>query len=246
MKPLIGISGGIGYRLLTTEVYHNPQPLQQLNDDYVISVERAGGIPVILPVLEDPTLAREALDRVDGVILSGGSDIDPLLYGQRPTGKLGPVIPRRDALDYAIADYVLRRTDKPLLGICRGTQMMNVVMGGTLHIDLAEEGAQHHRLNMYPRTQHTHQAIVAEGTKLGQVVGSGVVGVNSLHHQAVKDLGEGFIVAARSIPDDVVEAIEMPGERFVVGVQWHPEMLLTSENHQKLFCSLVQAAQADR
>ena len=109
MKPLIGISSGIGYRLPTAEIYHDPQLQQQLNDSYVISVERAGGIPVILPVFEDPALVREVVDRVDGVILSGGADIDPLLYGQRPTRKLGPVLPRRDTIDYAVADYVLRQ-----------------------------------------------------------------------------------------------------------------------------------------
>lgn len=243
MKPLIGITGSIGYHLLSTEMYHVPQPLQQLNDYYVTCVERAGGIPVILPVFEDPALARAAVDRVDAVILSGGADIDPKLYGQQATAKTGPILPRRDAADKAIAEYVMKQTRKPLLCICRGMQMLNAVMGGTLHMDLPEVGTAEHRLTMYPRTEYSHQVNVVGGTRLAGLIGSGTVGVNSLHHQAVRDVAPGFVVAARSIPDQVIEAIELPGERFAVAVQWHPEELYQSDNQQELFRALVRHAQ---
>ena len=242
MKPLIGITGAIGYHLLSTEMYHVPQPLQQLNDYYVTCVERAGGIPVILPVFEDPELAKAAVDRVDGVILSGGPDIDPKLYGQRVSAKVGTILPRRDAVDKMVAEYAMKQTNKPLLCVCRGTQMLNVVMGGTLHIDLPETGSLEHRLTMYPRTEYSHEITVTEGTRLAGLIGSGTVGVNSLHHQAVCDVAEGFVVSARSIPDQVIEAIELPGERFVVAVQWHPEELHQSANQQELFRALVREA----
>lgn len=242
-KPLIGISGSMGQAIDSMTMEQIPRQQHRLNDSYVQAVLRSGGIPVILPVCEDLDLMRAMADRMDGVLLSGGDDLDPNLYGRRPTGKLGTVCPRRDAAELALADYVLRHTDKPLLGICRGVQVLNVALGGTLHIDLPSLGTESHSLNMYPRSVVSHRITVEEGSALARILGSsGEHWVNSFHHQAVDAPGEGLIITARSIPDHVIEAVELPGERFVIGVQWHPEELRTSEDAAKLFRAFIEAS----
>lgn len=239
-KPLIGISDGMGY---SPNDGHIPLHQHRLNDSYVRAVIQAGGIPVILPVCEDPELMRAMADRVDGVILSGGGDVDPAFFGKRATGLSGTVCPRRDAADLALAEYVLKHTRKPFLGICRGEQVMNVALGGSLHIDLPAAGKLDHSLTMYPRNMTSHEVQVEENTALSRILGSGGLHrVNSFHHQAVDVPGSGLTVSARSVPDGVVEAVELPGERFAIGVQWHPEELQTSEDAAALFRAFIEAA----
>lgn len=242
-KPLIGITNGMGQAIYSMNMEHPPINQHRLNDSYVQAVIRAGGIPVILPVCEDAAIMQAMVEGVDGVILSGGGDLDPNLYGQRPTGKLGGVSPRRDTAELAVADYVLNKTEKPLLGICRGVQVLNVALGGSLHIDLPDAGKLDHALNMYPRNVASHEIAVEENTMLAQILGSGGIHkVNSFHHQAVDEPGRGLAVTARSVPDGVIEAVEIPGSRFVVGVQWHPEELAASEDAAALFRAFVSAA----
>ena len=242
-KPLIGSTGGLSPVIESMTMDHMPLQRHRLNDSYIQAVIQAGGIPVILPVCEDPALMQALADRVDGVLLSGGDDLDPNLYGKRPTGKLGTVCPRRDTAELALADYVLHHTTKPLLGICRGVQVMNVALGGTLHIDLPSLGTESHSLTMYPRNRNSHQVKVEETSSLARILGSGGVHwVNSFHHQAVDEPGSGLVVAARSIPDDVIEAVELPGDRFVVGVQWHPEELRHMDDAAALFRAFIGAA----
>lgn len=243
-KPLIGISCGMGQLAAADNSMQLPLQQHRLNDSYAQAVVRAGGIPVILPGFEDPALMQEMVDGVDGVILSGGCDVDPFLYGRRPTGKLGPVSPRRDAAELALAEYVLRNTEKPMLAICRGIQVMNVALGGSLYIDLPSEGKLDHSLTMYPRNVTSHDVEVEADTELARILGSaGKHRVNSFHHQAVDALGEGLIVTARSLPDGVVEAVELPGSRFALGVQWHPEELRGLDDADALFRAFVTAAQ---
>lgn len=242
MKPLIGITCSMGLGIYSMTMENLPQEQHRLNDTYMKAIARAGGIPVVLPAYDDISLVQEVIQRLDGVLLSGGGDLDPALYSRRPNAHLGSVSPRRDAVELAIAQYVIRETDKPLLGICRGVQVMNVAMGGSLYIDLPDEGKLAHSLTMYPRYQVTHEIDVAENTRLARAMGSGNNWVNSFHHEAVKELGEGFVVSARSLPDDVIEAIELPGERFVVGVQWHPEELTARQEAKRLFRDFVDAA----
>lgn len=242
MKPLIGITCSMGLGIYSMTMENLPQEQHRLNDTYMKAIVRAGGIPVILPAYEDTALVKSVIDRLDGVVLSGGGDLDPALYSRRPNAHLGSVSPRRDAAEMAIAQYVIRETDKPLLGICRGLQVMNAAMGGSLYIDLPDEGKLAHSLTMYPRYMVSHEIEVAGNTHLERAMGAGKNMVNSFHHQAVKQLGEGFTVSARSIPDDVTEAIELPGERFVVGVQWHPEELTANPEARQLFADFVAAA----
>ena len=242
MKPLIGITCSMGLGIYSMTQENMPQLQHRMNDTYIKAIEAAGGIPVVIPSYEDLSIVRELIDRLDGVLLSGGMDVDPARYGLRANAHLGGVTPRRDAAEIAIAQYVLRETDKPLLGICRGIQVMNVALGGSLYIDLPTEGKLAHSLGMYPRDQVTHDVCVAENTHLAAIMGAGAGRVNSFHHEAVKDLAEGFTVSAVSVPDDVIEAIELPGERFVVGVQWHPEELTARAEARELFRRFVTAA----
>lgn len=241
-KPLIGITNGMGQAIYSVNMGQVPLQQHRLNDSYVQAVIQAGGVPVILPVCEDPALMRSMVDGVDGVLLSGGDDVDPRCYGQRATARLGSVSPRRDTAELAVAEYVLKETNKPLLGICRGIQVMNVALGGSLYIDLPDAGKLEHSLSMYPRTVTSHSVEVAENTRLAGIMGSGSHAVNSFHHQAVDALGEGLLVTARSVPDAVIEAVELPGERFAVGVQWHPEELRTTEDAAALFRAFIDAA----
>ena len=242
MKPLIGITGGMGQAIYSRNMEHPPLQQHRLNDSYVQAMIQAGGIPVILPVCEDAALMRAMADSVDGILLSGGGDLDPGCYGRRATGRLGDVSPRRDAAELAVAEYVLRRTQKPLLGICRGIQVMNVALGGTLYIDLPSAGKLEHGLTMYPRNVTTHEVEVAENTRLSGILGAGIRSVNSFHHQAVATLGEGLAITARSVPDGVIEAVELPGPRFALGVQWHPEELRATEEAAALFRAFIAAA----
>lgn len=242
MKPLIGITCSMGLGIYSMTQENLPQEQHRLNDTYMKAIVRAGGIPVVIPSYEDLTLVKEVVDRLDGVVLSGGVDLDPYLYSQRANAHLGSVSPRRDAAELEIARYVIRETDKPLLGICRGIQVMNVAMGGSLYIDLPNEGKLAHSLGMYPRNVPTHDVEVAENTHLAKAMGAGVNRVNSFHHEAVKEVAEDFRVSAWSVPDDVIEAIELPGDRFVLGVQWHPEELTAMEEAGNLFRALVGAA----
>lgn len=241
MKPLIGITGSMGLGIYSMTQEFQPQEQHRLGDKYVQAIIRAGGIPVILPACEDPAVMEAMADKLDGILLSGGGDVDPVIYGQRATGHLGSVSYRRDAAEIALAKYVMEKTDKPILGICRGVQVMNVAMGGTLHIDLPDAGKLCHSLSMYPRHMVTHEITVVKDSRLAKAM-QGANMVNSFHHQAVDKTAPCFAVTARSLPDGVIEAIEVPGDRFLVGVQWHPEELTTREEAANLFRSFVEAA----
>lgn len=242
MKPLIGITCGLGYKDRELLDGHAPQEAHNVGDVYVTAVERAGGIPVLLPVNKDLSLVKEAVDRVDAVLMTGGSDLNPMRWGERAMSRLLTISPRRDSFDIAVAEYVLKETDKPVLGVCRGEQVMNFVMGGTTHVDLKDAGKLDHSMTFLPRTEHAHYVTVEEGSVLAGILGGGQVPVNSYHHQAVDEPGAPFVVSARSVPDGVVEAIEFPGERFVLALQWHPEGLAGDEKQQEIFRRFVEAA----
>lgn len=242
MRPLIGISCSMGQAIYSMTQDNPPQLQHRMNDSYIKAISRAGGIPVILPNNLDVTCVEELTEQLDGFLLSGGDDVDPALFGERATAKLGCVIPRRDNFEIALTRAVLEKTHKPLLGICRGIQVMNVAMGGSLHIDLPSDGKLCHSLNMYPRNVLSHEVEITAESRMSRIMGPGRGGVNSFHHQAIRDVAEGFLISAVSVPDGVIEAIEQPGERFVVGVQWHPEELTDCEAAVCLFRQFVQAA----
>jgi putative glutamine amidotransferase len=215
--------------------------LHAMREDYVRSVEQSGAIPVVLPPVR-PEDVPAILDRLDGVVLSGGVDVDPALYGQVPHPKLGRVNRRRDDFELALTREALRR-DVPVLAICRGHQVLNVATGGTLFQDIASlvmRGIEHEGEG--PRFRHSHRVDLADSSRLRAILGQGTVSVNSIHHQAVERPGAGLVVSARCHEDGIVEGLEMPGRRFVVGVQWHPESFWNRpESFQPIFDAHVEA-----
>jgi putative glutamine amidotransferase len=211
-RPSIGIT--IGYDDRRAGIH-------EIRHEYVGSVEETGGLPFLLAP-GTPEDVPAFLDRLDGLLLSGGSDIDPELYGRPRHPKLGRVIRERDDFELALCREALKR-DLPILAICRGQQVLNVATGGTLLQDLPSDlGSMDHDPRRQ-RWQIAHEVRVAPGTRLWEILGREAVSVNSFHHQAVLNPGRGVVVSARSEKDDVVEGIEIPDRAFAVGVQWHPE-----------------------
>jgi putative glutamine amidotransferase len=230
-RPLVGI---------TISYSKNPE-FFTLRDDYVRAVEKAGGLPVVLAP-GWPADAAELLSRLDGLLLTGGADMDPVLYGQEAHETVTRVIPERDAFEIALCREALRR-DQPLLAICRGHQVLNVATGGTLIQDIPSEvsGAFDHDPDR-ERWETAHEVRILPRTRLREILGAETIAVNSFHHQAVRDLGEGLVVSAASTVDGVIEGIEAPGRRLAVGVQWHPEAFWDRPpDFQPLFEALVKA-----
>lgn len=198
---------------------------------YVKAVRKAGALPVVLPVV-DPSDAESLLSLVDALVVTGGCDVDPANYGARPEPLLGPTDLVRDAADLAITRAAVDR-NIPMLATCRGIQVLNVALGGTLvqHVD------DHMRTDLY--NQDVHCVDIEPGSRLAKILGTEVVGVNSLHHQVLDRLGEGVIVVGRN-HEGHVEAIEVEQAPAVLGVQWHPELLRHRDDHLGLFDDLVQ------
>ncbi len=209
---------------------------------YIRAVVEAGGIPLLVGPTGSERLLEEALARVDGLLLIGGIDVDPALYGQERHPCLGDVDGEWDSVDVTAARIALRR-DLPLLGICRGVQVLNVAAGGSLYQDIPSEvpGAIEHSREVSGRLPR-HSVSVAQGSRLHEFLGMTWAEVNSSHHQAVRDVAPGFRAVAHA-PDGVIEAIESPDHRFALGVQWHPELMVGSDPAQRrLFAALVRAA----
>jgi putative glutamine amidotransferase len=204
---------------------------------YPEAIERAGGVPVIVPLLRPDAIAA-LLDRVDGVCLPGGPDLQPSVYGEEPHPQLGPTEPRVDAVEMALVRAADRR-GLPILGICRGMQVLNVARGGTLHQHLPDVVGEHlqHRQPEHGSVS-THRVETAPHSRLRATLGGPSLEVNSFHHQAVRTLGDDLAATAWA-EDGIIEAIEDPGERLVIGVQWHAEGLLT---HGPLFELLIEAS----
>jgi putative glutamine amidotransferase len=243
-RPLIGIicgphyeDGALFYGLLPT---------------YARSVAAAGGLPVlIVPAVDEATL-RETYQRMDAVLMAGGADVDPVHYGMEMTPKVYGVDPWRDHAELSVIRWAAQ-DDKPLLGICRGCQMMNVALGGTLYRDIPSEypdftGVNHSLHGAVARKEPAHRVDIFANSRLAAAlaVPEGALAVNSMHHQAVRDVAPSLKVSALS-EDGIVEAIELPEARFFIGVQWHPEELLQSELEsraamERLFRAFVEAA----
>ena len=212
-KAIIGISW-----CEETDVSEYSEDLQA----YIDAVDMAGGVPVLLPLISEEGEALEALDGIDALVMTGGEDIDPSYYNEEPDANLEDVNVARDKSDYILLTAALDR-DMPVLAICRGHQMLNVVCGGTLYQDIPtqyETEILHRSLDQVDFEYH--DIGIVKGSKLAEIMGSGIIAANSWHHQAIKDLGEGLYVIATS-GDGIVEAIEKEGSTFVVGVQFHPE-----------------------
>jgi putative glutamine amidotransferase len=207
---------------------------------YLKGIEMAGGLPMVIPPLDHEAI-EPLLDRLDGICLSGGPDLDPALYEAEPHPELGPTEPDVDRFELAVAAGADER-DMPILAICRGTQALNVARGGALHQHLPDLSTEVAHSQTNPGTEPSHPVEVDPGSKLAEVFGGGeieVTDVNSFHHQAIDRLGEGLRVGARA-PDGTIEAIEDPSRRFVIGVQWHAETLVHREAEAALFRHFVE------
>jgi putative glutamine amidotransferase len=233
-RPVIGICAAIETaRWAAWELLVNLSPRS-----YSLAVQRAGGLALILPpddvVTESPD---ELLDLIDALVLSGGSDVDPATYGARPHPETANTRPERDRFELALGTRALER-DMPVLGICRGMQMLNVIQGGTLnqHVrDLVQNNLHRHT----PGAFSDHEVRLEPGSLAARVVGAVRTDVQSAHHQGIDELGEG-VVATGYADDALVEAIELPEKRFAVGVLWHPE----EDERSRVVGALVEEARS--
>jgi putative glutamine amidotransferase len=232
MRPAVALT--IGYARESLDDF-------QIHRAYVRSVEKAGAIPLLVTPLA-PAGVAALLERVQGLFLTGGSDVDPSHYGQARHPQAARIIPERDAFEIALCREALRR-DLPILAICRGQQLLNVAQGGTLYQDIASEvpGAIEHR-SQTARNATSHEVEIEEGSGLRAILGQKRMAVNSFHHQAVRDVGRDLVVSARSPVDGIIEGLESPGQRFVQAVQWHPEDFVdTSPAFEPLFAAWSRA-----
>lgn len=229
-KPVIGLVPMV-----------NPEKsLCEMPWSYCNALEGAGALPMILPLLTDPDSLRQTVSLCSGILLTGGPDVDPARYGEQTLPACGTIIPQRDEMEALLFRAALE-ADKPVLGICRGIQAMNVALGGTLWQDLPTqvEGSLNHT-QPAPYDKTWHKVSVTPGTPLADLLGVEELEVTSRHHQAVKEVAP-RLKAMAFAPDGVLEAVWMPGRRFVWGVQWHPESVYqTSEASRKLFAAFVE------
>ncbi len=223
-----------------------------LRFDYLEAILKAGGLPFIIaagfgdPFERREGLVGEILDGCDGLLLSGGEDIDPLLFGETPSPRLGRVDAPRDPFEIALLREAIRR-DLPVFGICRGLQVLNVTLGGTLIQDIPSElpEAARHTTGS-DRLAIAHEVDITPDSCLAGLLSPGRIGVNSFHHQAIKRLGDDLVITAVSPDDEVIEAVEMKERTFVVAVQWHPENFWKTPAFDGLFSGFVAAARAKR
>lgn len=233
LAPVIGI----------TCCYDEANRRVWLTDYYVNAVVAAGGLPVIIPVVTPQDKISQLINLCHGILLPGGGDIDPLLFGEHPHPASGSICPQCDGFELSLAEQALKR-NMPMLGICRGAQIINVAAGGTVCQDIALKIKEHLKhIQQAPRWYPTHTITAVADSKLANIIGSEPVKVNSFHHQMVGRLGNGLKVAALA-PDGVIEAIEhQKPNYFVLGVQYHPEALYERDSKARvLFTSFIQAA----
>jgi putative glutamine amidotransferase len=215
---------------------------------YTDAVVHAGGVPVIVPLIDDQPILRRLYEKCDGLLLTGGNDLDPGTYKSPHTSRARGVSPRRDKQELQLLEWALA-DDKPVFGICRGMQLINVALGGSLHQDISVDlpAAHNHEVSVERKNFHhlAHKLKINPSSRLAEILGTDVVATNALHHQAIDQLGDGLVATAHA-EDGVIEAIELPGKHFVIGVQSHPEALEaeTEPLWGKLFMAFVGSAKA--
>ena len=236
-KPIIGVTT---FRL-------NPRgvlPRMALNEAYVRAVQAAGGIPVLIPVGITPDQFDDLFGSLDGVLLTGGVDLNPARYGAPMHPEIDELDLARDEMEIAMVHWLLEN-NKPFLGICRGIEVINVALGGTLYTHISDQlpNALFHPCygGDRPRNLLSHHVNVEPGSKLAGLIGEGQVWVNSLHHQGIHELAPGLRAVAFA-GDGLVEGIEHPSHPFAIGVQWHPEELIEHPNMLNLFQAFMKAS----
>ncbi len=215
------------------------KPFDYLKREYSEAIIQAGGIPVLLPNIAPPSALDPLIDSLDGLLATGGGDMDPVHYAQKPHPKLGEIVSARDNFELALIEQVLEMR-KPILGICRGHQILNVALGGTLFQDLSclpRETLAH--ADPQQTAKVFHRVSIRPGSLLAEILGTSEIETNSSHHQVIEELGRGLEAVAFA-PDGIIEAIEHKGFDFVLSVQWHPEGIIDREHSQKLFAALIE------
>ena len=239
MRPIIGLTT-YGYREKTTISSHYDLHYA-LPKEYVDAVVRAGGVPLLIPPAE--TDWKTVWSVLDGLIVTGGTDVTPRFYnGDEQTPEIEAAAPERDAAEIALIQHAAAAREKPVLGICRGMQVLNVALGGTMHAhipDIRERDIHRNREGLWT----LHDCFIEAGSPLAQILGAETVNTYSGHHQAVNQVADRLQVAATA-PDGIIEALVYPGHPWLVGVQWHPEKSAAADpTQQRLFDELVRAAQ---
>jgi len=235
-QPLIAL-------IATRQTHLKRAPTYEIPQAYLDAILTAGGLPILLPTSLPITALPELVNRFDGFVLSGGGDVDPALYGGHLDATVHSIDPERDAFECALIPLVLQ-ADKPLLAICRGAQILNVALGGSLYEDIPSALPAALRHDWYPdipRDYLAHTVEIEPGSRLAEILGTRKLRTNSLHHQAIRQPAPGLEVVARA-EDGVIEAVELPGKRFAIGVQWHPECLPEEPAMRRLFSEFVNAA----
>lgn len=223
MKPLIAV----------TPLFESNPKRQYMNFDYFAAILDNGGIPVMLPIEASESTWDEYLDRVDGILFTGGQDVNPVLYKQTPMETTLQTCLERDALEYGLCKKALEK-NKVILGICRGEQLLNVVCGGTLYQDLPTyyPSSIAHRQTT-PNYLPSHDAKVVEGSPLHLLTNKTRIAVNSTHHQGIDKLGKGLVAMAYAT-DGLTEGVYMPDKKFVWAIQWHPERMYKDHKEARL------------
>ena len=232
-KPVIGLT--CSFRP------HDWTPQHYLNESYVHTVRHFGGIPLLIPVLAENDELEYLISTIDGLILTGGDDIDPALFGESILNDTVQLCPERDRAEYAVLDLAVKR-DVPILGICRGVQVMNVYFGGTLYQDIPAQlpHCPGHSMEK-PDHRTCHDCRVTPGSPLAKWTGCEIIQVNSHHHQSVKAVAPGCEIMG-CCSDGIVEAIWKPDAAFVCAVQWHPEKIWDiEESSAKIFEAFIEA-----
>ena len=234
LKPLIGINSGF------RDVEGPGKPFYTLRPTYIDAVVAGGGLPIIVPAVEDEDIIARHVELCDGFVFTGGPDLDPALYGQdvHETVENQMVHPRRQSYDLALIRAVIAAR-KPFLAICLGCQEVNVVLGGTLIQDIPS--AMTTEID-HAKTYDRHNVTVDAGSKIAELIGSGTVLANTSHHQAVDKLGDGAVITSRCPVDNIIESFELTNYPFGIATQWHPEMIFDEKAHLALFEGLVKAA----
>lgn len=244
-KPVIGVT--VNYVGPEEERCPSRYGSYYINRGYVEGIRKAGGIPVYLPYTDDAEEIETLLDRVDGVLLTGGKDMDPVHFKEERHPTCERILPDRSSSELLLTRSAVKRKT-PILGICLGLQTLNVAMGGSLYQDIPtmQPSDVRHRQTEQERHSVAHPVDVVAGSLLQKVFGGASrLNVNSIHHQAAKAIGDGLVVSARA-EDGIVEGLEHPGLPFCLSVQWHPEDLKQGESNQVLFDNLLEAAKKYR
>lgn len=236
MKPIIGI----------TTFESEEKGYHRIKSNYINSVFAAGGIPINIPIIHEEKDYDAYLDILDGIIFTGGLDVSPLSYNENPLKEINSTSSIRDKYEMGLFKKAYERK-LPILGICRGLQVANVVLGGSLYQDIYVQvpGVLGHQPDDMPNDEFYHSINIKKDTKLFNIFRSEKIFVNSLHHQAIKELGEGLVIAALS-EDGIIEAVEPTDDRFLIGLQFHPEDLTKKyEKFLNIFRELVLAAKSN-